>query len=95
MLIFDVKVVPSSGKNKWILDKSGILKCFLKNPPLQGKANNELIKTVAQAVDIPSMFVSIITGQESRKKKIKIEANITYQMLLHKLGIEQQTTLFT
>jgi len=43
-LVFDLKVVPRSGRNKWVLDKSGKLKCYLKSPPEKGLANKELIK---------------------------------------------------
>lgn len=92
--IFDVKVVPSSGRNEWILDKSDNLKCYLKNPPEKGKANKELIQLLAKALKIAQNEVEIIAGQASRKKRIKIVLDITFEQLVANLGIERQVKLF-
>ena len=93
-LIFEVKVVPSSGRSAWVLDKSDNLKCYLKSPAEHGKANEELIKAVAKALGVPQAMVSIVQGYQSRKKLIKINADIAYEALLHKLGIERQIKIF-
>ena len=93
-LTVSLKVVPSSGRNAWILDKSGELKCYLKNPPEKGKANKELIALFAQALDIPKSEVEIIGGLTSRKKRIKINLDISFDTLVQNLGIEQQQKLF-
>ena len=39
-LVIEIKVFPSSGRQKFVIDKSGKLKCYLKNPPEKGKAKN-------------------------------------------------------
>jgi len=88
--IFNVKVVPSSGRNKWTIDASGRLKCFLKNPPEKGLANKELIKLVAKVVGVPKADVEIISGATSRNKKIKIFAELTLDDFLAKLGLDKQ-----
>ena len=77
-LIFDVKVVPSSGRNKWMIDASGRLKCYLKNPPEKGLANKELIQLVAKVIGVPKADVEIISGATSRNKKIKVFAELTF-----------------
>ena len=92
-LLFEVKVVPSSGRNKWVIDKSGRLKCFLKNPPQKGLANKELIGLVAKAVGVTKADVEIVTGATSRNKKIKIFADLTLDEFLAKLGLERQQSL--
>jgi len=92
-LIFEIKVVPGSGKQKCILDKSGFLKCYLKNPPEKGLANNELIKFIAKAVELPQQDVEIIAGHSSRKKRICINKEITYLQLLQFLGIDKQEVI--
>lgn len=92
-LVIELKVVPSSGKQRCILDKAGILKCYLKNPPERGLANDELVKMVAKSLGIPQRDVSIITGAASRTKKIKIEQDISRDQLLTALAIEQQMTI--
>lgn len=93
-LIFEVKVVPSSGRNKWVLDKSDMLKCFLKNPPEKGLANKELIKLLAKTLSIPQDEVTIIFGETSRTKRLRIARDMTFDQLLKKLGIEWQQKLF-
>jgi uncharacterized protein YggU (UPF0235/DUF167 family) len=92
--VFDVKVVPGSGRSCWMLDKSGALKCYLKNQAEQGKANAELIKSIAKLLHIPQNMVSIVAGSQSRNKKIKIEIDISYNRLLELFGIQQQMNLF-
>lgn len=89
-LIIDLKVVPSSGRHHCSLDKSGQLKCFLKSPAEDGKANAELCKLIAKALKITTADVTIMTGASSRTKRIKIESNVTHEQLLHALGIHLQ-----
>ncbi len=93
-LIIQIKVVPSSGKSKWLVDKSGILKAYLKSPPEKGLANEELVKTIARALRLPQTQVGIISGATSRIKRIKINAELRYEQILKALGIEEQTSLF-
>lgn len=93
-LIFEIKVVPSSGKSACKLDKNGMLKCYLKSPPENGKANKELIKMLAKSIGAPQEDVEILSGEISRSKRIKINMNITFDQLLVKLGIERQMGMF-
>ena len=62
-LIITVKVVPASGRNQWVIDKSGALKCFLKSPAEQGKANKELIKICLQKIKKNYYFFIVILYQ--------------------------------
>jgi uncharacterized protein (TIGR00251 family) len=93
-LIIEVKVSPGSGRSAWKIDKSGVLKVYLKSPPERGLANEELVKSLAYALKVPLKEVTIISGQTSRNKRIKINASITYEQFLAALGIEQQMTVF-
>lgn len=92
--IFDVKVIPSSGKKGWSIDKTGNLKCHLKSPAEQGKANDELIKSLSKALGIPQGMISITSGAQSRKKRIKVDADMTYNKFLELLGIDWQMDMF-
>ncbi len=92
-LIVTLKVVPGSGRQLCVLDKSGGLKCFLKSPAERGLANAELIKLLAQAAGVPQNSVTIISGQTSRSKRIKIETALMLETLMLRLGIELQQSL--
>ena len=93
MLIIDIKVVPSSGRQTFKLDKSGKIKCFLKNPPEKGKANKELISLFSKKLGLSKDDVSILLGETSRNKRISINLNITVEELYNKLEIERQMSI--
>jgi len=93
--IIDVKVVPNSGKKGWSIDKSGNLKCYLKSPAEQGKANEELIKSLSKTLGITQNLISIISGAQSRKKRIRVEMDMTFNKFLELVGIDWQMDMFS
>jgi uncharacterized protein len=92
-VILEIKVIPGSGRQGLFRDKSGIIKCHLKNPPEGGKANAELIKILAKNLNIASDAVCIMRGATSRKKTIKIDTSQPLAEVLHDLGVEIQTAI--
>ena len=88
-----VKVVPGSGRQAWTVDKSGQLKCFLKNKAEKGLANKELIKTLANALRVSQDTITIVGGLTARTKRIIIQTNLTVAELEAILGIERQKSL--
>jgi uncharacterized protein (TIGR00251 family) len=93
-LIFEIKVVPCSGRTGWVLDKNDHLKCYLKSPAQQGKANAELIKDIAKRLSITQLMVAIIAGSQSKNKRIKVDVDISYDKLLELLGVDRQMNIF-
>jgi uncharacterized protein (TIGR00251 family) len=91
---FDVKVIPSSGRLAVQVDKSGVLKCYLKSQAEKGKANQELIKFFAQLLHTAQENVSIVSGFTSRKKRMSVCMDISYEQLLSRLHVDKQTDLF-
>ena len=89
-LVIDVKVAPQSGRQKCVLDKSGMLKVFLKSAPEAGKANAELIAFMAKKLGIAQAEVAILLGATSRKKRLKLGVDLDFGQLLEKLGVERQ-----
>ncbi len=85
-LIIELKVMPQSGKLQIILDKSGMLKAFVKAAPQDGKANKELIELMADLVSVTKKSVEIISGLTSRKKRIVVDINMSYEQFLLKIG---------
>jgi len=92
-LTIEIKVVPSSGRQALTLDKSGTIKCYLKNPPEDGKANQELIKFLSSSLQLPQYEVTIVAGATSRKKIIKIQRNISLDQMLQAFGLIRQKSL--
>ena len=66
-----VKVVPNSSKNE-VKEENGILKIHLTAPPLEGRANKELIGTIAKHFKVKKSQIKIIRGARSREKTVRI-----------------------
>ncbi len=93
-LIIEIKVVTQSGKHNLCLDKTGALKCFVKAAPEDGKANREVIDIVSKAAGVTKKSVEIISGLTSRKKKLAIQVDLTYEQFLIKIGCSVQKKMF-
>ena len=70
-----VKVKPNSQQQKIEELANGSLIVHLKSPPVDGKANEELIKLLAKKFDVPKSSITIKSGVTSRKKLIIIDKN--------------------
>ncbi len=68
-----VKVTPRSGKNEitGIMD-DGTIKIRLTAAPVEGKANEMLVKFLAEILDTTPSKLEIIAGHSSRNKLISI-----------------------
>jgi uncharacterized protein (TIGR00251 family) len=69
-----IKVKPNS-KNPRIEEAAdGSLTVYLKSPPVEGRANEELIARLAARYRVPKARVRIKSGAASRNKLVEIEA---------------------
>ncbi|MFN6476849.1 DUF167 domain-containing protein [Nostoc sp. DedQUE07] len=70
-----VKVKPNSKQQKIEEQPDGSLTVYLKSPPVDGKANEELIKLLADKFDVPKSHIRIKLGFSSRQKLMEIDPN--------------------
>ena len=70
-----VKVKPNSKQQKIEEQLDGSLTVYLKSPPIDGKANEELIKLLTDKFDVPKSHIRIKSGFSSRQKLIEINTN--------------------
>jgi uncharacterized protein len=68
-----VKVKPNSKQQKIEEQPDGSLTVYLKSPPVDGKANEELIKLLAKKFDVAKSNIIIKSGFSSRQKLIEID----------------------
>ena len=68
-----VKVKPNSKKQTIEESADGSLTVHLKSPPVDGKANKELIELLAKKFDVPKSHIRIKSGLSSRTKLIEID----------------------
>jgi len=68
-----VQVQPDASRNQVVGFKEGILSVKIAATPLKGKANQELIKYLADFLNVARSRLAVIRGQSSRKKLISIK----------------------
>ena len=72
--ILRIKVKPSSRVSKLTESDEGTWLAELKSPPVDGKANRELIALVAAHFRCSKAAVSIKSGASGRLKLVRVEA---------------------
>jgi len=66
-----VRVKPASKVAK-VVEEEGTLVVFLKSPPVEGRANRELVEVLAKHFGVTKDSVRILRGKKSRTKVIEI-----------------------
>ncbi len=70
-----IKVLPRSSRNEVVGKMSdGTLKVKLLAPPVDGKANEALIKLLSEYFNIPKSKIKIVRGLTSRKKTVRLSS---------------------
>jgi uncharacterized protein (TIGR00251 family) len=72
--VIQVRVKPRAGRSTIVEEPDGTWRADLKSPPVDGKANHELIALVADHFGCPKSAVSIKSGASSRIKLVSIDA---------------------
>lgn len=73
MLRFKVKLAPSAKKNAILGWEGETLKCAVTAAPEKGKANEALIKLLAQNLPVPKSSIRVVSGETNRLKTLEIE----------------------
>ena len=69
-------LVSPSAKKKCVKKILGMYKFFLHSPPVDSKANQELIETVAEILGISKRQVELASGHTAKTKRLVISANL-------------------
>ena len=73
-LTFRVLVVPRASKSEVVGEHNGSLRVRIAAPPVDGAANEELVRVLAKTFRVPRREVSIVSGQSGRVKQVRITA---------------------
>lgn len=71
--IFSVRVVPRASRSEIVGEQGGLLRVRIAAPPVDGAANEELVRLLAKEFGVASRTISIISGHSSRVKRISVE----------------------
>ena len=85
-LLLPVRAMPRASKNEIQGLLGEALKVRLQAPPVEGKANQALIRFLSKSLDLSRAQLSIATGETGRNKAVLI-TGLTKAELIKKLGI--------
>lgn len=66
-----IKVIPKSSRQD-VKKVGNVIKVWLKSPPVEGRANAELIVTLAKKFSVPKSAVQIKSGLSGKLKHVDI-----------------------
>jgi hypothetical protein len=69
---FSVWVKPRSSRNRVIGIRDGALHVALTAPPVEGKANEALVRFLADLLDVRQSQVELVSGERSRNKVVRV-----------------------
>lgn len=71
-MLIKLKVIPNANHNAIVEKTPTFMKVKIKAAPEKGKANKELIKFLAQELNVKKSSIKIKSGEKSRTKIIQI-----------------------
>ena len=71
-ITFAVRVAPRASRSEIAGAHDGALRVRVAAPPVDGAANEQLVRTLAKAMGVPRAAVEIVSGHQSRNKTVRI-----------------------
>ncbi len=68
-----LRIQPRSSRNEAVRMEDGGIKIRLNAPPVDGAANEALIRFLADLLGVPKSGVEIVSGHTSKNKIVRIE----------------------
>ncbi|KPJ93744.1 MAG: hypothetical protein AMS18_05155 [Gemmatimonas sp. SG8_17] len=84
--ILDFRVRPRARRTEVVGWHGGAIKIRLRAPPVDGAANDELVRFIAQRVGVPRSAVRILSGATSRSKRVSL-VDVDRSDVLQALGL--------
>lgn len=72
MSILEVQVKPNARQQRIEKTETGLWIVHLQSPPVDGKANQELMRLLAKELGVPKSRLHIKAGTHSRRKLIEV-----------------------
>jgi uncharacterized protein len=72
-VVFKVQVVLRSSRSEVVGEHNGALRVKIAAPPVDGAANEELVRVLAKTFDVSRSAVTIVSGQTGKVKQISIK----------------------
>ena len=85
-VIFKVYLQPKASKNEIVGSYRDGIKVKITAPPVEGKANEALIRFLAKELGVSPSCIEITRGHHSREKTLKISGNVDQELVKKILG---------
>ena len=72
-IVLRVHVQPGAGRSAVVGRHGDALKVRVAAPPVEGRANEALVKYLAEALGVPEPDVELTSGQSSRSKRVRLK----------------------
>ena len=72
VLTFSVRVVPRASRSEIVGEHDGALRVRLAAPPVDGAANDELLRLLARAFGVARGAIEIAAGHASKLKTVRV-----------------------
>ena len=71
-VILDLYIQPKASRSRIVGLHDNAVKLAVSAPPVEGRANLEVAAFMAKLFKVPKSAIEIISGQQGRRKKIRI-----------------------
>jgi len=69
---FTVRVVPRASRSEIAGEQEGVLRVRVAAPPVDGAANEELVRLLSRALRVARSSIEISSGAHSKTKRVRI-----------------------
>lgn len=80
-LILEVAVAPRARRSKFVGFHGGYPKISLAAPPIEGRANEELVSFLKELLGIPGRDIELVRGEASKRKAVLLRGISTEKVL--------------
>lgn len=80
-IVLKIYLQPKSSKNEVVGSYRDGIKVKITAAPIEGKANEALVRFLAKELGVSPSSVEIIRGHHSREKTLKISGNIDQELV--------------
>ncbi len=88
---FYVQLQPRASRDAIEREYGGVLRIRLTAPQLDGRANEGLLRLLAERLNVPRAAVRIVAGEKSRRKRVVV-ASVQREQVLALLSAAKRPT---
>ncbi len=77
---FSVRVIPRASRTEIAGEIGGAVRVRVSSPPVDGAANDVLIRLIAKRLSVPRSAVEIVSGSASRTKLVRVSGVTTERL---------------